>query len=507
MELQTESQESVVQERYCFDVVPLWVLAAICMAFLVIKAVTTGLWYDEAQILLHTKSIVSGDTWKTAVQAQPQSELGVLTPKNVLHVLGPSVYKFYWKGLSSGPVLVLPGLLVSWLAGEVHPPLLHLLVLAQVGIAAWFLRDNTAFALLLICITATPAVFPTQYLGEVSAAVWVFAGLVLLCERRFFAAGVCLAFGPLAKLLGWVPLLGVLFGVFLTRPWRQSCSVVFGVVLPLVLWEVYMVFHAGCLVEYAEIKLDFIAYFAMASGGMGHAPKPFTIIVQDFLRWFREGGVGAWAAALLTVGGLPRVAYKVFRRKEAGFFELAWLAYAPGWLWWLLLSQWINQNAVLRHGGIFAGLGLLALLNETRGFEKIQLPRLGYFLARLSLYGASVVAIFVLGWQSHRYIWEYKGYGPYTSWIEQRELARWIDTYGPLQLLNCDSYLNFGRVMGDIVWPQTVLSSGKFTVVSCVADTSAREMVVLGSAATLEIPEGFVPTERSGPFQTLWVRK
>lgn len=507
MELQTDSQESVVRDRYCFDVVPLWVLAAICTTFLVIKAVTTGLWHDEALFLVGTKAIISGDHWKTVMQAQPQSKLGVLIPQNILHSLGPYGYKLFSFYVSIGPVLVLPGLLVSWLAGEVHPPLLHLLVLAQVGIAGWFLRDKAAFALLLICITATPAVFPTQYLGEVSAVIWIFAGLVLLCEGRFFAAGVCLAFGPLAKLLGWLPLLGVLFGVFLTRPWRQSCSVAFGVVLPLVLWEVYQVFSSGGLVEYAAIKLDFVAFVAPYGDSVGGATKPFPNVIQDFLRWFRGGGVGAWAAALLTAGGMPRVAYRVIRRKEAGFFELAWLAYAPGWLWWGLFAQWINHSALLRHGGIFAGLGLLALLHETRGFEKRQLPRSGYYLARLILYGASVVAIIVLGWQSHDYIWEYKGYGPYTSWIEQRELARWTDTYGPLQLLNCDSYLNYSRLMGDIVWPQIVLSSGKYTVVSCVADNSARAMVVLGSAVTLEMPEGFVPTERAGPFQTLWVRK
>lgn len=122
-----------------------------------------------------------------------------------------------------------------------------------------------------------------------------------------------------------------------------------------------------------------------------------------------------------------------YSQERGRIFELAWLAYAPGWLWWGLFAQWINHSALLRHGGIFAGLGLLALLHETRGFEKRQLPRSGYYLARLILYGASVVAIIVLGWQSHDYIWEYKGYGPYTSWIEQRELARWTDTYGPLR--------------------------------------------------------------------------
>ena len=51
----------MTKERYRFDPVPLWVLAAICTVFLVVKAVNTGLWYDEAVFLLPIKVILSDE--------------------------------------------------------------------------------------------------------------------------------------------------------------------------------------------------------------------------------------------------------------------------------------------------------------------------------------------------------------------------------------------------------------------------------------------------------------
>lgn len=481
----------MIKNRYRFDPVPLWVLAAICTVFLVVKAVTTGLWFDEAMLLLPIKVIVSDEPWKTATQAR-------INPPTWLHL--------YSKEVTVGPVILLPGLLITWLVGYIQPPILHLFVLAQVGVAAWFLRNKLACALLMIGLTATPAVFPTQFLGEFSAAIWLFAGLVLLSDGRFFAAGVCLSFGPLSKFLGWLPMVGVLSGIFLTRPWRQSLLTGFGAVIPLAVWEAYQMFSLGGWTQYLELKMEFNSN-VLRMLERGGAPKPFANMLQDFLVWFQLGGVGAWAAALLAVGALPSIARKLFRRKELGFFELAWFAYAPGWLWWVIFSQWINHHALLRHSGIFAGLGLLTLLHETKRLEQWELTRASYLVARGTCYALCGLCVVVLGWQSYLYIWEYKGYGRYTSWAEQRGLAQWIDTYGPVRVLNCDLYLQNGRLEGDIDSPQMVLSSGNYTISSCGMNSSAQAVVVLGSLMPTNMPVTYVLTERAGPYQTLWVSK
>lgn len=491
MSIYPDNLKIITKERYRFDPVPLWVLAAICTVFLVVKAVTTGLWYDEALFLLPIKVIVSDETWKTAIHAR-------INP--------PTWWHLYSKEITIGPVILLPGLLVTWLVGSIQPPILHLLVLAQVGVAAWFLRNKLACALLMICLTATPAVFPTQFLGEFSAAIWLFAGLVLLSDGRFFAAGVCLSFGPLSKFLGWLPMVGVLSGIFLTRPWRQSLRTGFGAVIPLAVWEAYQIFSLGGWTQYLELRLEFVTWVLVVLQRDG-APKPFANMLQDIFVWFQLGGVGAWAAALLAVGAVPSIGRKLVRRKELGFFELAWFAYAPGWIWWVIFSQWINHHALMRHGSIFAGLGLLTLLHETKRLEQWELTHVSYLVARGSCYALCGLCVVVLGWQSYLYIWEYKGYGRYTSWAEQRGLAQWIDTYGPVRVLNCDSYLQNGRLEGDIDSPQMVLSSGNYTISACGMDSSAQAVVVLGSLMPTNMPVTYVLTERAGPHQTLWVSK
>ena len=479
--------------RYRFDPLPLWVLAAICTAFIVVKAVTTGLWYDEALFLLPIKVILSDEPWKTAIHAR-------INPPTWLHL--------YSKEITVGPVILLPGLLVTWLVGSIQPPILHLLVLAQVGVAAWFLRNKLACALLMICLTATPAVFPTQVLGEFSAAIWLFAGLVLLSDDRFFAAGVCLSFGPLSKFLGWLPMVGVLSGIFLTRPWRQSLLTVFGAVIPLAVWEAYQMFSLDGWTQYLELKLQFVTWALIFLRGAGvGSPKPIVAMLQDLIVWFQLGGLGAWAAALLAVGALPSIVRKLFRGKELGFLELAWFAYAPGWLWWVTFSQWFNHHALLRHGSIFAGLGLLTLMHETKRLEQRELTRVSYLVARGSCYALCGLCVVVLGYQSYRYIWEYKGYGRYTSWAEQRGLAQWIDAYGPVRVLNCDSYLQNGRLEGDIDQPQMVLSSGNYSISACGMGNSAQAVVVLGSLMPTNMPVTYVLTERAGPYQTLWISK
>ena len=491
MSIYPDNLKIMTKERYRFDLVPLWVLAAICTVFLVVKAVTTGLWYDEALLLLPIKLIVSDEPLKTAIQAR----------LDFLPFL-----KLYSRQISVGPVIQLPGLLVTWLVGSIQPPILHLLVLAQVGVAAWFLRNKLACALLIICLTATPAVFPTQFLGEFSAAIWLFAGLVLLSDGRFFAAGVCLSFGPLSKFLGWLPMVGVFSGIFLARPWRQALLTVLGAVIPLAVWEAYQIFSLGGWTQYLELKMEFNSY-VLRMLQRGGAPKPFANMLQDIFVWFQLGGVGAWAAALLAVGALPSIGRMLFRRKELGFFELAWFAYAPGWLWWVTVSQWINHHALLRHGGIFAGLGLLTLLHETKRLERWELTRASYLVARGTCYALCGLCVVLLGWQSYLYIWEYKGYGRYTSWAEQRGLAQWIDTYGPVRVLNCDLYLQNGRLEGDIDSPQMVLSSGNYTISACGMNSSAQAVVVLGSLMPTNMPVTYVLTERAGPYQTLWVSK
>ena len=468
-------------------------LAAICTVFLVVKAVTTGLWFDEALLLLPIKFIVSDEPWTTAIQAR----MDVLT-----------FAKLYSTKISVGPVVLLPGLLVTWLVGSIQPPILHLLVLAQVGVAAWFLRDKLACALLMICLTATPAVFPTQFLGEFSAAIWLFSGLVLLSDDRFFAAGVCLSFGPLSKFFGWLPMVGVFVGIFLTRPWRQSLLTVFGAVIPLAVWEAYQMFSLDGWTQYLELKLQFVTWALIFLRGAGvGSPKPIVAMLQDLIVWFQLGGLGAWAAALLAVGALPSIVRKLFRGKELGFLELAWFAYAPGWLWWVTFSQWFNHHALLRHGSIFAGLGLLTLMHETKRLEQRELTRVSYLVARGSCYALCGLCVVVLGYQSYRYIWEYKGYGRYTSWAEQRGLAQWIDTYGPARVLNCDSYLQNGRLEGDIDQPQMVLSSGNYSISACGMGNSAQAVVVLGSLMPTNMPVTYVLTERAGPYQTLWISK
>ncbi len=468
-------------------------LAAICTVFLVVKAVNTGLWYDEALFLLPIKVILSDEPWKTAIQAR----------RDIF-----DWSKLYSRSISVGPVILLPGLLITWLVGYIQPPILHLFVLAQVGVAAWFLRNKLACALLMIGLTATPAVFPTQFLGEFSAAIWLFAGVVLLSDGRFFAAGVCLSFGPLSKFLGWLPMVGVLSGIFLTRPWRQSLLTGFGAVIPLAVWEAYQMFSLGGGKQYLELKLQFVTWALIFLRGAGDgSPKPIVAMLQDLIVWFQLGGLGAWAAALLAVGALPSIVRKLFRGKELSFLELAWFAYAPGWLWWVTFSQWFNHHALLRHGSIFAGLGLLTLLHETKRLEQWDLKRASYLVARGSCYALCGLCVVVLGYQSYRYIWEYKGYGRYTSWAEQRGLAQWIDTYGPVRVLNCDLYLQNSRLQGDIDAPQMVLSSGNYTISSCGMNSSAQAVVVLGSLMPTNMPVTYVLTERAGPYQTLWVSK
>ncbi len=64
MSIYPDNLKIMTKERYRFDPVPLWLLAAICTVFLVVKAVTTGLWFDEAMLLLPIKVIVSDEPWK-----------------------------------------------------------------------------------------------------------------------------------------------------------------------------------------------------------------------------------------------------------------------------------------------------------------------------------------------------------------------------------------------------------------------------------------------------------
>lgn len=470
--------------------------ALICAAFLVVKGVTTGLWYDEAYILQPVRGFLLGDAWRVAK-----------------HALGGSGLVFDpW--VSTGPVLLLPAVVATLALGAVNPPILHLLSLAHAGVVLRFLPRGDARALFVIAITATPALAPTQFLGEFAGVAWFFAGLVLLSEGSVFASGVCLALGLLAKFVFLIPFVCVFVGILLTRPLRDSFKILAGTISPLLGWEIYQLWFVGGWTQYMETKIYFTQWLRVSGAGVGGGVKSVQHMGEDIVLWLRSGGVGAWAALLLTMLGFPRVAYQILRERRAGLFELGWLAVAPGLVWWVLFSQWGGPNASLRQGGIFAGLALALCLMQSwvsllGAVLRLTLQK-AKFPVRAVGAAACLAAVLVLGQQARRYLWEYKGYGPYTSWMEQRELARWIDvSSAEVTLLSCDPYLQgAARLHHDVEWPQMTLTKrGNFVTRPCgPVDAAAREVVVLGENAPPEIALHFTRVAQAGPRQSLWRR-
>jgi len=64
-----------------------------------------------------------------------------------------------------------------------------------------------------------------------------------------------------------------------------------------------------------------------------------------------------------------------------------------------------------------------------------------------------------------------KGYGPYSSWVDQKQLASWINQYGTtdrlLPIANCNSSFSQSLFVSHVEVPQQVLSSGLFSSIQC----------------------------------------
>src|SRR3989338_7805348 len=91
----------------------LYAMGVAAVAFQLIKASTTGLWYDEAWIIensiydyIEKKNHDSNNAFPSAA----------------------SQNKMFHFGVSSGPTILLPGLLATLLKGHIHPPTLHLFI-------------------------------------------------------------------------------------------------------------------------------------------------------------------------------------------------------------------------------------------------------------------------------------------------------------------------------------------------------------------------------------------
>ena len=418
------------------------ILGGICLIFQVIKAATTGLWWDEALILKPISSMLAGEGWKA---------MGVL----------------FHEGISTGPALLIPGLLLSWLTHGPVPPLLHLLALSHLlllffGWKRWgvtYFEAAVILGIYLIIVTLSPKLYITHFLGEFPGSVWFLLGAWLAFSPiknrlQLQWAGIFFMLSILSKFIFIMPIATSLFAwllfqrihPFTRKFWTFFFKLALGALVPCSFWVLFQWQQYGNLVGMQEGYLRWLNLILHGDNGAGLQQssqaggliKPMRMIFQDV-----QGLMISGTAPILVLGWL---AFQVFSIRQAWKDRKpsASLCIAVGstsvLAWWVFLSRFGGGGALFRHVSPVIWIGLGAMCRDWfffRGMSRLNqnhgYPVLGALLS-LGLTG-------VLGFRSYQYVFEHKGLGLYSSWYHQNQIQKWIitnsTTENPVPVLNC----------------------------------------------------------------------
>ena len=396
--------------------------------------------------------------------------------------------------MTTGPAVLVPALFISKLSNGIYPPALHLLVLVHGGLIFFSLRllrvkwVLDAFLIWLILIAVTPQVNITQFLGECPGAAWFVLGLAFLSSEdlnKFKLVGAGFAFGLslLSKTIFIIPLTGLLLFFFFTRPQNRFsvAKLVIAVFFPFLLWWAYQWYHAGSWDIFWSAQRQYFDKIIAHDYGAGHGGKSIHLISADFMRLGLAGAAYLVSVVFLIVWVMVRKQKQI--QHLSSWVDLFWVSALSGMGWWVVFSTYQGHSAVLRHAVGFVVIALTsasAILAQwfrhcaERAKASIWYTTflIGMFLFAVVLNGAMIRRAF-------DYLIQKKGYGLYSSWSEQRELAGWIDAFGsavrPLPIAACDKRFSDAEQISHVQQPQSVISSGLFQMISCQAETILRQ--------------------------------
>lgn len=471
----------------------LWVAGLLALSFQVIKAITTGFWLDEAWISRPIHSYLEGHGWQRAISNPGEVFRGVYFDNEVI---------------SNGPSILVPALIFSLLLGSINPPVLHLFIVSHLLLVYISFKNIKlsnaldAICIFLILLVLTPKISSTHFLGECPGAFWLLLGFSLIAnaledsskKNSLWLGGIALGLALLAKLIFIIAIIPTLF-FLLFRKWKQPLwmlKLAAAIIIPIFFWHVYQFIHVGGWVHYLEVQsrhFQFVSNPLMGSG-VGSA-KTIGQMWSDFLELSLSGP--AFPITLLCL--CLSVKQLEHRRSPKNlWFLFSWMAAVAGLLWWVVLSnfEFHGQGAIIRHSTGFVCVGLACA--SVYIYDALRLMRTQHKLNEVMRNYVMVVAVIsfsiMIFTGSYRYLIRDKGYGIYSSWKEQEQLAGWINRYGSsgrlLPIFNCDPELSGALAASHITFPQEVLSSGLFKVYSC--ETS--EMVRLASEDFIVILNG-----------------
>lgn len=515
-------------------------LCLVSLIFQVIKALTTGFWLDEAwnSSLIH--SYLHGYGWQRMISQPNEPFRGI-----------------YFSGdVTTGPAMLVPGLLISLLERSIHPPTLHIFSLLHI-LLIWLslkitnVKHSTAVLSIWLVLTTLTGKMPlTHFLGDISGAAWFCVGLALLsaasasekfCFRKIEYAGFFFGLAVLSKLVFAICLAGVVMGVVFKRVLRfgEIVLMLSASMVPIGLWHLYQYAHVGKFSLYLDVLRDFFGF--ATDKGMGalatfQEGKSVNGMVEDIIRFPMFGP--AFTVVTLYLLTSWQWVKKIAFKEISTWFYLSWMSAAIPFAWWALVSSYKNVGggAYIGHAVGFVAVALLPssyllylLLNKCAHVLQNSNTFIKATATALAIASTAAIASLLIV-RSYDYLVLNKGYGPdsswallrrvgygpYTSWKEQRKLAQWINKFGStdrlLPVVNCDASLDNAWLEKQVLIPEKVLSSGLFKSVQCTPGemkslSRAGAMVVFGGVDEpgREVFQGMTLVDSSGSKLSLWI--
>lgn len=491
------------------------IAGAFALFFQVIKAITTGFWLDEAWIVRPIYSYLHGHGWQRSIGLPGQAFQGIYFDNEVI---------------SNGPTILFPALGISLILGRISPPALHLFILSHLVLVYFSLKtlkiskSLETISIFLILITLTPQIYFTQFLGECPGALWLVFGFSMLAvalrekskENWVWVGGIALGLSLLAKLVFVIAILPVFVLIFFLKLKYPGfiLKLLVALSLPITLWHFYQYSHVGSWAAYLEVQyrhFEFLNNPLMGSGS--GALKTFEQVKRDVWK-FLTGGPGFLCVFIFLISKT-----KNLKRMETSrdlWFLFCWISAVSGLLWWILISNFKFQadGALIRHSTGFVTAALVpASIYFCSWIYKIDQSKIGKTIVFFS--GILLLLIFsiLIVQRSASYLTQKKGYGIYSAWTDQKQMAKWIDAFGSpnalFPIVNCDSRLSESMFKSHVVLPQEILSSGLFQIVSCdfnrISDYNSA-VVLNAASADLDKNLDWKLLEGSKSAQGLWTR-